>query len=183
MKENKEEKTNPLSDKEKFMGKEKPLDKEKLNNLISAYSEGEDPRKLIDELLYGSKVEVSIQFAGSAIRVIPDYKERFFEDMCLRSVQEVMLMPGQIVKIETGIVMTIPVGFTGQMCLHWGNGVTILDSPGRVLSGKEIVVTLINHSRYAHRIKVGEVVAYFAVLKMEGLGFVEIDHLKTKGSK
>jgi dUTP pyrophosphatase len=78
--------------------------------------------------------------------------------------QPVVIQPGAITRLGTGIKMAIPEGYEGQVRPRsglGGKGVTIPNSPGTIDSDYrgEVVIILINHSKAPVTINPGDRVA------------------------
>ncbi|KAF8818675.1 dUTP diphosphatase [Rickettsia endosymbiont of Cardiosporidium cionae] len=68
--------------------------------------------------------------------------------------KNIVMLPGTIESIDTGIILEIPKGFEGQIRPKSGlaikHGITVLNSPGTIDSDYrgEIKILLINHNKY-----------------------------------
>lgn len=98
---------------------------------------------------------------------------------------EITLKPGEIKLIPTGLSVSIPKGYEGQirprsgLALH--NGIGIVNSPGTIDSDYrgEIGIILINWGRKPFTIKRGDRIAQMAITRIYQARIVETDHLDT----
>lgn len=103
----------------------------------------------------------------------------------LRSVDELLLAPGERALVRTGISLAIPDGFAGfvlprsGLALH--HGVAPVNTPGLIDPGYrgEILVPLVNHDRAeSFRVEKGMRVAQLVLVRAEAAVFVEVDLLE-----
>ncbi|MEW6623227.1 MAG: dUTP diphosphatase [Bacillota bacterium] len=79
--------------------------------------------------------------------------------------EDILILPGEIVLIPTGLMLEIPHGYEGQIRPRSGlalkNGITLLNSPGTIDSDfrGEIKVIMINHGKEPFVVKRGERIA------------------------
>ena len=87
----------------------------------------------------------------------------------LYSVDDVMIVPGEIKLVSTGLAMALHEGWEGQIRPRSGlaakYGITVLNAPGTVDSDYrgEIKVMLINHGQIAYSIHPGDRIAQLVV--------------------
>lgn len=95
----------------------------------------------------------------------------------------VMLHPGKVELVPTGIAIEIPKGYEVQIRPRSGlalkHGITILNSPGTVDSDYrgELLMMLINHGPEPFEIKHGERIAQMVVARHETAEFEEVEEL------
>jgi dUTP pyrophosphatase len=104
----------------------------------------------------------------------------------LRSVEEVILPPGERALVRTGISVAIPQGYAGLVLPRSGlamrHGVAPVNTPGLIDSGYrgEIMVPLINHDpEETFRVKRGMRVAQLVLTHAEDVTFAEVEMLET----
>ena len=87
--------------------------------------------------------------------------------------ENIVLKPGEVKLVKTGIAIALEKGFEAQVRPRSGlalkNGITVLNSPGTVDSDYrgEVCVILINHSKVDFVIKRGERIAQMVIAKYE----------------
>lgn len=85
--------------------------------------------------------------------VIPTYKHEGDSGMDVRSIEDVVIRPGDSVAVDTGLSFVIPMGTEIQVRPRSGlalkNKITVLNTPGTVDSSYRgtLKVILINHSQ------------------------------------
>ena len=104
----------------------------------------------------------------------------------LRSVEEVVLPPGERALVRTGISLAIPAGYAGLVLPRSGlamrHGVAPVNTPGLIDSGYrgEIMVPLINHDpEKTFRIERSMRVAQLVLTRVEDFIFAEVEMLET----
>ena len=103
----------------------------------------------------------------------------------LRSVEEMMLSPGERALIRTGISVAIPEGYAGLVLPRSGlavkRGVSLVNTPGLIDSGYrgEIQVPLINHDQEtAFEVEVGMRIAQLVFVRAAEANFSEVELLE-----
>ena len=98
---------------------------------------------------------------------------------------EVILSPGEIQLIPTGLALAIPEGFEGQIRprsgLAWKHGITLINSPGTIDSDYrgEIGLPVINLGPRPYTIRRGERLAQLVIQRIYRANLQETDHLET----
>jgi dUTP pyrophosphatase len=116
---------------------------------------------------------------------LPDYETEGASGMDLRaSVTEPVLMkPGEIKLIPTGMAVSIPRGYEGQIRPRSGlalkHGVGLINSPGTIDSDYrgEIAVIMINWGDKTFTIRRGDRIAQMIISKTHRADLVEVDDL------
>ena len=96
---------------------------------------------------------------------------------------EIVIAPGEISLVPTGIAVSIPEGFEGQVRPRSGlalnHGITVLNSPGTIDSGYRgvVKVILVNHGRQEYAVERGNKIAQLVVARVEHAEVVEADSL------
>jgi dUTP pyrophosphatase len=116
---------------------------------------------------------------------LPKYMTQESAGMDLRAAvsEPTMINPGEIKLISTGIQVSIPKGFEGQVRPRSGLaaefGVTVLNSPGTIDSDYrgEIKVILINHGAQPFKIERGDRIAQLVVNKVERAFVIRVHKL------
>jgi len=104
---------------------------------------------------------------------LPQYQDVGCSGMDVRSVEDLVLEPGGIEIVKTGLKPVIPVGLEIQVRSRSGmaakHGVAVLNSPGTIDASYrgEIGVILINHGPAPYTIRVGDRIAQLVVAKVE----------------
>lgn len=97
----------------------------------------------------------------------------------------VVIEPGAIELIPTGLAVAIPEGYEIQVRPRSGlavkNGITIVNSPGTIDSDYrgEVKIALINLSKVAFTVSRGDRVAQLVLAKIARITFNEVDELDT----
>jgi dUTP pyrophosphatase len=97
--------------------------------------------------------------------------------------ENVVLKPGEIKLIKTGIALALEKGFEAQVRPRSGlalkNGITVLNTPGTVDSDYrgEVCVILINHSNVDFTITRGMRIAQMVIAKYEQAQILEVENL------
>lgn len=93
---------------------------------------------------------------------------------------DIIILPGEIKLISTGLFFEIPFGFEGQIRPRSGmamkKGLTVLNSPGTIDSSYrgECKVMLINLSKEAQTIECGDRIAQMVISKHEIVEFENV---------
>jgi len=101
---------------------------------------------------------------------------------------KIVLGPGEIKLIPTGLFMEIPFGYEGQVRTRSGlalkRGLTVLNSPGTVDSDYrgEVGVILINHTVVLQTIEHGERIAQMVISKHETAWIESVESLEELAS-
>jgi len=113
---------------------------------------------------------VSIKFIQANPSVqLPRQQTKLSSGMDVRSMEDVIIPPGEWRLIPTGLIAEIPEGYEIQVRPRSGlavkHGITVLNSPGTIDADFrfEIKVILINHGKSDFEIKVGDRIAQFVV--------------------
>ena len=97
--------------------------------------------------------------------------------------EDVILQPGEIRLIPTGLAVSIPKGYEGQVRPRSGlalrNGVGMVNSPGTIDSDYrgEIGIILINWGQEPFTIKRGDRIAQMIITKVYQAQVIETDYL------
>ena len=116
---------------------------------------------------------------------LPDYETEGSSGMDIRaSVREPVLMkPGEIKLIPTGISVSIPPGYEGQIRPRSGlalkHGIGLINSPGTIDSDYrgEIAIIMINWGEKSFTIRRGDRIAQMIIIKVQRADLVEVDDL------
>jgi dUTP pyrophosphatase len=101
----------------------------------------------------------------------------------LRTVDEIVLAPGERASAGTGLALALPAGTAGLVLPRSGHaarhGVTVLNSPGLVDSGYrgEVRVLLVNHGSDEVRFEAGDRVAQLVVIELPEVSFQLVERL------
>jgi dUTP pyrophosphatase len=114
---------------------------------------------------------------------IPQYAHGPDEDagLDLRSVERVVLRPGEPVAAPTGLVIELPPGYEAQIRPRSGlalkHAITVPNSPGTIDPGYrgEVKVILLNQGRGEYVIEVGDRIAQMVVSRYEAVEFLETE--------
>ena len=93
------------------------------------------------------------------------------------------ILPGERVKLPTGLAVAIPEGCAGLVLPRSGLaerlGIGVVNSPGLIDSGYrgEISVILVNHSREIARFSKGDRIAQLMVVTVPSVQLAEVDRL------
>ncbi len=96
---------------------------------------------------------------------------------------EIVIRPGKIELVPTGIAVSIPEGFEGQVRPRSGlalkYGVTLVNTPGTIDSDYrgEIKVILINHGEVPYVVKNGDRIAQLVIAKVTKITWEETEEL------
>ena len=97
--------------------------------------------------------------------------------------EPIILKPGEIKLVKTGIAIALEIGFEAQIRPRSGlalkNGITILNTPGTIDSDYrgEICVILINHSQTDFKIERGMRIAQMIIAKYKQAKIFEVESL------
>jgi len=104
---------------------------------------------------------------------------------CVEQITKIVLSPGDRVLFSTGISLSIPPGYEGQIRPRSGwalkNGITVLNSPGTIDSDYkgEIKVLLINLGHGSVEIKRGDRIAQLVIAPVVKAELVLVNALET----
>ncbi|MFZ2958738.1 MAG: dUTP diphosphatase [Candidatus Ozemobacteraceae bacterium] len=102
-------------------------------------------------------------------------------DLAARSA--LVIEPGAVALVPTGLKLSIPLGFEGQVRPRSGlalkHGVTVLNAPGTIDSDYrgEVGVILINHGKLPFSVTMGMRVAQLVIAKVENALFERVETL------
>lgn len=116
---------------------------------------------------------------------LPKYEIEGSAGMDLRAniESDIILKPMERIVVPTGLSMSIPKGYEGQIRPRSGlaikHGITILNSPGTIDFGYigEIKLIIINLGENDYRIQPGDRIAQFVLNKYENVEFELVDDL------
>lgn len=130
-------------------------------------------------------MDVKIKFVGKV--PYPSYAptKRGDAGLDLRSQEEIIIAPGDVASVPTGICIAIPEHLVGMVCSRSGMAlkqqVAVLGDPGIIDSGYrgEIRVTLMNHGKEPVVIAEGDRVAQLLLINhmMSVTTFIPVDEL------
>ncbi len=115
---------------------------------------------------------------------LPDYAHEGDAGMDLYAVENDTLQPGERKLVGTGLRMQLPPNTEAQIRPKSGlalkNGITLLNTPGTIDEGYrgEVGVILINHSREAYSVEVGQKIAQMVIMPVTRVMVEEVDHLE-----
>src|SRR4051812_24569861 len=119
--------------------------------------------------------------------LLPRYQSEFAAGLdlsaCIAPGETLVIEPGRIAMVKTGIAVAIPPGFEGQVRPRSGlasrHGVTLPNSPGTIDADYrgEVMVPLINLGRSPFVVERGMRVAQMVVLPVPPVRLVEVDEL------
>lgn len=101
----------------------------------------------------------------------------------LHSAEDVMLKPGEVKAIGTGVAIEMPQNYHAETRPRSGlaakHSITVLNTPGTIDSGYrgEIKVILINHGKEEFLISKGERIAQMLFSKIDPVIFTEVDEI------
>ena len=96
---------------------------------------------------------------------------------------EIVIAPGKIELVPTGIAVSIPEGYEGQVRPRSGlalkYGVTLVNTPGTIDSDYrgEIRIIMINHGEVPYVVKNGDRIAQLVIAKVERITWEEAEDL------
>ena len=116
---------------------------------------------------------------------LPEYKTSGASGMDIRAhlEDEVLISPGDIKSISTGLFFEIPSEFEIEVRPRSGlalkHGITVLNTPGTIDSDYrgELLIILINHSLNNFKINNGDRIAQIVLSKVEKITWVKTDSL------
>ena len=100
---------------------------------------------------------------------LPSYAHPGDAGMDVRSVEELVIAPGERRLVHTGLVMMLPVGYEAQVRPRSGlalkNGITVLNTPGTIDEGYrgEVGVILANFGAEPFKVEKGAKIAQIVV--------------------
>ena len=117
--------------------------------------------------------------------LLPEYKTSGASGMDIRAylADEVLISPGEIKSISTGLFFEIPSEFEIEVRPRSGlalkHGITVLNTPGTIDSDYrgELLIILINHSSKNFKINNGDRIAQIVLSKVEKIIWEKIDSL------
>lgn len=131
-------------------------------------------------------IEIKVKrLRGHKDIALPSYETGGSSGMDLRAAvkEDVILQPGEIRLIPTGLAVSIPKGYEGQVRPRSGlalrNGVGMVNSPGTIDSDYrgEIGIILINWGQEPFTIKRGDRIAQMIITKVYQAQVIETDYL------
>ena len=101
--------------------------------------------------------------------LMPFYAHPGDAGMDLRASEEMFINPGEIVKVDTGLKISVPQGFVGLVVPRsslGSKGITVANSPGTIDSGYRgpLMVVLINHTSNMYYVDEGERIAQLLIV-------------------
>ncbi len=116
---------------------------------------------------------------------LPSYQTRGSSavDLYAHLTNSLILEPGHIKLISTGIYISIPLGFEAQVRPRSGlalkKGITVLNSPGTIDSDYrgEVGVILVNYSSKNFKICNGDRIAQLVLSRYEKISWDQVDNL------
>lgn len=132
-----------------------------------------------------------VQIVNKSFNPLPTYSTEYSAGMDLRANlkdykgndEVISISPGERVLIPTGIYLSIPYGYEGQIRPRSGlavkYGITVLNTPGTIDADYrgEIGVCLINHGNDTFDVHHGDRIAQIVFAKVEQAILVEVDKL------
>jgi dUTP pyrophosphatase len=130
-----------------------------------------------------SHPQVPLQFKKtSPFAKTPTYSHNLDSGMDLYSVENLVINPGERVRIKTGIIFFIPVGYEIQIRtksgLCWNQGLIVFNSPGTIDAGfeGEIEVIIYNQGQDYIEIKFGQKVAQAVLAPVYQAELIEVEN-------
>lgn len=134
---------------------------------------------------------MKVQIVNKSFNPLPTYSTEYSVGMDLRANLKneegndkvISIVPGERVLIPTGLYLSIPYGYEGQIRPRSGlavkYGLTVLNSPGTIDADYrgEIKVCLINHGNDTFAIHHGDRIAQIVFAKVEQVQLIEVDKL------
>lgn len=116
---------------------------------------------------------------------LPKYETSGSAGMDLQAAinEPIILKPGEVKLIKTGIAIALEIGFEAQIRPRSGlalkNGITVLNTPGTIDSDYrgEVCIILINHSRTDFKIERGMRIAQMVIAEYQQAKIVEVKDL------
>ena len=132
-----------------------------------------------------------VQIVNKSSNPLPTYSTEYSSGMDLRANLKdeegndkvISIVPGERVLIPTGLYLSIPYGYEGQIRPRSGlaikYGITVLNTPGTIDADYrgEICVCLINHSKHSFKVHHGDRIAQIIFSKVEQAILVEVSEL------
>ena len=132
-----------------------------------------------------------VQIVNKSSNPLPEYSTEYSAGMDLRANLKdeegndkvISIVPGERVLIPTGLYLSIPYGYEGQIRPRSGlalkYGITVLNTPGTIDADYrgEICVCLINHSKHSFKLHHGDRIAQIIFSKVEQAILVEVSEL------
>ena len=134
---------------------------------------------------------MKVQVVNKSSNPLPIYSTEYSAGIDLRANLKdeegndkvISIVPGERVLIPTGLYLSIPYGYEGQIRPRSGlaikYGLTVLNSPGTIDADYrgEIKVCLINHGNNTFAIHHGDRIAQIVFSKVEQVQLIEVDKL------
>ena len=134
---------------------------------------------------------MKVQVVNKSSNPLPTYSTEYSAGMDLRANLKdeegndkvISIVPGERVLIPTGLYLSIPYGYEGQIRPRSGlaikYGITVLNTPGTIDADYrgEICVCLINHSKHSFKLHHGDRIAQIIFSKVEQAALVEVSEL------
>lgn len=134
---------------------------------------------------------MKVQIVNKSSNPLPEYSTEYSAGMDLRANLKdeegndkvISIVSGERVLIPTGLYLSIPYGYEGQIRPRSGlaikYGITVLNTPGTIDADYrgEICVCLINHSKHSFKIHHGDRIAQIIFSKVEQAILVEVSEL------
>ena len=114
---------------------------------------------------------------------LPEYQNKGDAGLDIRSNEDVSIRGFHWETIGTGLYISIPFGYEGQMRSRSGlaakHGLQVLNSPGTIDSGyrDELKVILMNHNHWAYEVKKGDRIAQLVIKPMTQAQIEEISEM------
>ena len=132
-----------------------------------------------------------VQIVNKSSNPLPIYSTEYSAGMDLRANLKdeegndkvISIVPGERVLIPTGLYLSIPYGYEGQIRPRSGlaikYGITVLNTPGTIDADYrgEICVCLINHSKHSFKLHHGDRIAQIVFAKVDQVQLIEVDKL------
>lgn len=132
-----------------------------------------------------------VQIVNKSSNPLPEYSTEYSAGMDLRANLKdeegnnkvISIVPGERVLIPTGLYLSIPYGYEGQIRPRSGlaikYGITVLNTPGTIDADYrgEICVCLINNSKHSFKVHNGDRIAQIIFSKVEQTTLVEVSEL------
>lgn len=132
----------------------------------------------------GFQGETQVRFKKlHPLAVAPSYAKQGDAGADVRSVETVLIGPGETIAVDIGLAVEIESGFEIQVRPRSGlalnHGITVLNSPGTIDSGYRGPCKVILHNTQSdpYLVEVGDKVAQFVVSRKPSTIFVEVDEL------
>lgn len=115
--------------------------------------------------------------------ILPSYAHPGDAGMDVRSVEELVIEPGDRSLVRTGLVMMLPPGYEAQVRPRSGlalkNGVTVLNTPGTIDEGYrgEVGVILANFGAEPFKVEKGAKIAQIVIAPCTRAEIVETDEV------